>query len=125
MTDDKGYDWDNRWGVGFELSQKAGYYNYFNICFCIEISFILSDNSFSFFNMFLFHNTNHYHSYFDISVISQKFFYLCSPFCKIIKWYYFWFSINYIFSAKFSRADFSCFIPLSYSFIARSRAFLR
>ena len=30
MTDDRGYDWDNRWGVGFELSQKAGYYDYFN-----------------------------------------------------------------------------------------------
>ena len=28
MTDDRGYDWDNRWGVGFGLSQKAGYYNY-------------------------------------------------------------------------------------------------
>ena len=29
MTDDRGYDWDNRWGVGGELIQKAGYYNYF------------------------------------------------------------------------------------------------
>ena len=29
------------------------------------------------------------------------------------------------FSAKFSRADFSCLIPLPYSVIARSRAFLR
>ena len=28
MTNDKRYDWDNRWGVGFELSQKAYYYNY-------------------------------------------------------------------------------------------------
>ena len=28
MTDEKGYDWDNRWRVGFELSWKAGYYNY-------------------------------------------------------------------------------------------------
>ena len=28
MTNDRGYDWDNRWGVGFELSQKAYYYNY-------------------------------------------------------------------------------------------------
>ena len=28
MTDDRGYDWDNRWGVGGELSQKAGYYHY-------------------------------------------------------------------------------------------------
>ena len=31
MTTDRGYDWDNRWGVGFELSQKAYYYNYY--CF--------------------------------------------------------------------------------------------
>ena len=29
MTNDKGYDWDHRWGVGFELSQKAYYSNYF------------------------------------------------------------------------------------------------
>ena len=29
------------------------------------------------------------------------------------------------FSTNFERADFSCFIPLLYSFIARSRAFLR
>ena len=28
MTDDKGYDWDNQWGLGGELGQKAGYYNY-------------------------------------------------------------------------------------------------
>ena len=28
MTDDKGYDRDNQKNVGFELSQKAGYYNY-------------------------------------------------------------------------------------------------
>ena len=30
MTNDKGYDWDNQWGVGFELSQKEHYYHYFN-----------------------------------------------------------------------------------------------
>ena len=30
MTDDKGYNWDNRWGVGGELGQKAGYYHYSN-----------------------------------------------------------------------------------------------
>ena len=29
MTDDIGYDRDNRWGVGGELVQKAGYYNYY------------------------------------------------------------------------------------------------
>ena len=29
MTDDKGYDWDNRWGVGFGLGEKEHYYNYF------------------------------------------------------------------------------------------------
>ena len=34
MTDDKGYDGDNRWGVGFELIQKAYYYNY---CFTQSI----------------------------------------------------------------------------------------
>ena len=28
MTEDKGYDWDNQKIVGFELGQKAGYYNY-------------------------------------------------------------------------------------------------
>ena len=28
MTNDKGYDWDNQWGVGFELSQKEHYYHY-------------------------------------------------------------------------------------------------
>ena len=28
MGDDRGYDWDNRWGVGIEMIQKAGYYNY-------------------------------------------------------------------------------------------------
>ena len=28
MTDDRGYDRDNQWGVGGELIQKASYYNY-------------------------------------------------------------------------------------------------
>ena len=30
MGDDRRYDRDNRWGVEGELSQKAGYYNYFS-----------------------------------------------------------------------------------------------
>ena len=33
MTNDKGHDWDNRWGVGIELSQKAGYDNYCHCCY--------------------------------------------------------------------------------------------
>ena len=28
MTDDRGYDRDNRWGVGIEVTQKEHYYNY-------------------------------------------------------------------------------------------------
>ena len=31
MTNDKGYDWDNQWGVGIELGQKAYYYNYYGL----------------------------------------------------------------------------------------------
>ena len=31
MGDDRGYDWDNWWGVGTEMIQKAGYYNYSSI----------------------------------------------------------------------------------------------
>ena len=33
MTDDKGNDWDNQWGVGFESSQKEHYYKQESICF--------------------------------------------------------------------------------------------
>ena len=29
MTDDRGYDRDNRWGVGIEVIQKEHYYNYY------------------------------------------------------------------------------------------------
>ena len=28
ITDDRGYDRDNQWGVGIEVIQKEHYYNY-------------------------------------------------------------------------------------------------
>ena len=33
MTDDRGYDRDNWWGVGIELCQKEHYYNYLRFHF--------------------------------------------------------------------------------------------
>ena len=40
MTNDRGYDWDNRWGVGFELGQKAYYSNYSHVWGMRSLSFI-------------------------------------------------------------------------------------
>ena len=40
MTDDRGYDRDNQWGVGIEVIQKEHYYNYFTFpCLALYVDF--------------------------------------------------------------------------------------
>lgn len=88
----------------------------------MKIRFILNVKKLFLINHHLFHNDQHNHSSFHISLN----FLLRSCIFKIIKWCNAWFSFNYMFVYTILKSWFSCLIfPTPYSFNALSGAFLK